>query len=207
MRIPLASSANVSLYQLTETRRARTLTHQRKSPDTSRHFRHACRDEPDYRDSIVWSRVLQWVALTPPDMQAAFSLHCSTFLFLCVSAELQLASATKSESYWHRHTRVHSAASDGKGCHGNIPPLFLSLSLHSALHQQQVHRGRGEGVRNNKRSHFPSNIIVTAKPKGYLDSSVCVCVWGGASACVFQRDTDTMLCLFSLGLGNNYSHH
>lgn len=147
MRIPLASSANVSLYQLTETRRARTLTHRRKSPDTSRHVRHACRDEPDYRDSIVWSRVLQWVALTPPDMQAAFSLHCSTFLFLCVSAELQLASATKSESYWHRHTRVHSAASDGKGCHGNIPPLFLSLSALGAPPAAGPQRARGGGAK------------------------------------------------------------
>lgn len=105
------------------------------------HGRFLWSDESVYGDSIVWTYVLHWTELVPPDAVAGFPSIAALFLSLSLSAELQLESATKSESYWHTHTLSLSlsltAARDGNGLHSNIP---LSCS---ELHQQQVHRGRG----------------------------------------------------------------
>lgn len=85
------------------------------------------------------------------------------------SAELQLASATKSESYIGTRATHHSDS--------EMETVSIATFPSSAQHSSRSRSTEGVGVQNNKLFFSSSNIIATIMQGGILCSVVQVSAW------------------------------
>lgn len=131
-----------------------TASYPSHGPHSSSTIPSRSRNEPAREGSIVWNSVLHLTTSTPPD--AGFSCVAAA----AHSAELQLASATKSESYIGTHTAHYSRLLL------EMETVSIATFPSSVQHSSRSRSTEGVGVQNNKLFFSPSNIIATIMQGG-----------------------------------------